>query len=314
LEAAKVKQKEIYDGLATKQTQLYNTTYAELGLDAKKTKIAEMDKSITTKTAERDQSVLDENGKPIAQWLITGDLKLAYDKYNNEITQLTNERNASATEYNVGLDELAKKVEAGMADAKTAASYWDTQVVNLSNQASNYQSQLLAILNGEAAAAKANTPQTEIIEANGRKLLVTYNSQGKIVSKEDLGEATKASSSEGKVNNPTSYDEWQLAGGQQGTGQSYADWLTTSKGTKPEKETDISSLENTKTTLDNLLANQNLKKVVNKGALSNLPYAWENLGSEEKNIIAIIDQLISQSTLDALISAKSQRSDIRGVI
>lgn len=307
LEAAKVKQKEIYDGLATKQTQLYNTVYAELGLDTKKAKIAEMDKSITTKTAERDQATLDENGKPIAQWLITGDLKLAYDKYNNEITQLTNERNATASEYNIGLDELGKKVDAGMADAKTAASYWDNQVVNLSNQAASYQSQLLAILNGEAAAEKANTPQTEIIEANGRKLLVTYNSQGKIVSKEDLGEATKASSSTGTVNNPSSYDEYQLAK----SDPEYANFIATSKGKSDGKETNeekLGKLNDVKTAIDNVKTGMNTKTlgVDPFGATSQMNKIPGTAGYDFQNKV---NNLVSLLTLENMGIMKGVLSD-----
>jgi hypothetical protein len=306
LEAAKIKQKEIYDSLATKQTQLYNAAYAELGLDDKKNKISEMDNTITAKTAERDKSVLDENGKPIAQWLITGDLKQTYNRYNAEITQLTNERNAAASEYNTNLDELGARVEAGMADAKTAASYWDTMVANLSNQSMDYQKQLLAILGDEEAAAKSDRDY-ELERALAGQTI--GSSTGGYFEYNPLTGETKqllagTGEKEGTIKTQITEVNGKKVLINSETGDTIKELGAADK--VADTESTVDSLKSTKTTIDGLLTDPSLKKVVNKGALSNMPYAWENMDSKEKNFIATVEQLISQSTLDTLIAAKAK--------
>lgn len=188
---AKAKQKSAYDSLGTLQTDLYNKTYAELGMAESKEKIAKMDSDIAAKKAERDKLVLDKEGKPIAQWLITGEVKQVVDRYDSEIGQLRDDRNAEAEKYNTNIDELEKKVTAGVNDAKIQAAYWDNQVLNLSNQANTYQAQLMGILKD----TNVNSNKTEIVEANGRKLLVTYDKNGKKVNTEDLGAITYKPSS-----------------------------------------------------------------------------------------------------------------------
>lgn len=306
LEAAKVKQKEIYDSLATKQTQLYNAAYAELGLDDKKNKISEMDNTITAKTAERDKSVLDENGKPIAQWLITGDLKQTYDRYNAEITQLTNERNAAASEYNTNLDELGARVEAGMADAKTAASYWDTMVANLSNQSMDYQKQLLAILGDEEAAAKSDRDYE--LERALAGQTIGSSTGGYFEYNPLTGETKQLLAGTGEKEGTIKTQVVEVGGKKvlinSETGETVKELGAADK--VADTESTVDSLKSTKTTIDGLLTDPALKKVVNKGALSDMPYAWENMDSKEKNFIATVEQLISQSTLDTLIAAKAK--------
>ena len=308
LESAKSQQKTEYSKLATYQTDLYNKTYASLGLDSKKSKIAEMDSAITAKTAERDKTVTDANGKPIAQWLITGDLKQSYDKYNNEITQLTNERNAAATEYNTNLDELDKQVEAGMTDAKTSAAYWDSQVANLTNQATNYQSQLMSILKGEseaaAASAKTNVNKTDTIEANGRQYLVTYDSDGKIISKTDLGAAKTTSPSTKTESVPSSFKEYQLAQDNPG----YASYLKNQNDYTPtqqrSRDKEVQLLQN-----DINLYKGEWAKTGDKGAgtredlIANSLKDYPNLTADE------IKKMVYQDVSDSWLSTNQKKGN-----
>lgn len=73
-----------------------------------------------------------------------------------------------------------------------------------------------------------------------------------------------------------------------------------------ENET-VQALQATKTTIDNLLSDATVNKVVNKGVWTKaFPLAWERMGNDEKNYIATVEQLISKGTLDALIAAKAR--------
>jgi LysM repeat protein len=171
--------KAAYDELMGIQSKLYESEYAKAGLADIKTKIGTLDQDLSNRKATRDKMLLDEMGKPIPQWMITGRKKLEVDAATADLNRMTDERNTMATSYNTGIDEVTKKVEYGSNDAATKYSYWEGEEGRLTNLMKTYQDMMVSELGGGIS--------TQVVEANGRKLLVN-STTGEII--KDLGEVT----------------------------------------------------------------------------------------------------------------------------
>jgi len=146
LSAASTEKKKAYDAMVGLQTSLYNTEYQKANLADVKTKITNIDTDITNRKAQRDQMLLDEMGKPIPQWMITGRKKLEIDAATNDLNRLIDQRNSLASEYNTGLANVSRKVEYGVKDAATKYAYWENEESRLSNLSRAYQSVLASEL------------------------------------------------------------------------------------------------------------------------------------------------------------------------
>lgn len=91
-------------------SKIWETEYGESGLEDVKTKIAGIDTDITSRKAARDQALLDEKGKPIPQWMITGRKALEIEAATGDLNRLIDQRNALAGQYNAGISEVERKV------------------------------------------------------------------------------------------------------------------------------------------------------------------------------------------------------------
>lgn len=91
-------------------SKIWETEYGKSGMEDTKTKIGGIDTDIATRKAQRDQMLLDESGKPIPQWLITGRKKLEVDAATADLNRMIDQRNALAGQYNTGLAEVERKV------------------------------------------------------------------------------------------------------------------------------------------------------------------------------------------------------------
>jgi len=138
LAAAGTSKADAYKGMLGLQTSLYNTEYTKAGLGAIKDKIAKLDADINTRKADRDRKMLDERGKPIPQWMLSGRLKLEIDSATADINSMIDERNTAAGEYNMGIDEVTRKVEYGVKDAATKYGYWKDEEGRLTDLAKTY--------------------------------------------------------------------------------------------------------------------------------------------------------------------------------
>jgi len=107
----------------------FNSFYTSAGLNTIKSDIDGIDNQIDAKTKQRDNEVLDIRGEVIPQWMITGDKALAISRYNNEINQLTTQRNNQVDDYNRQWNEIVVKTglqeKDTIADAKNLASLVD---------------------------------------------------------------------------------------------------------------------------------------------------------------------------------------------
>ncbi len=91
-------------------SEMWETEYGKSGLEDVKTKVSGVDTDIAARKKQRDDMLLDEMGKPIPQWMITGRKKLEVDAATADLNQLIDQRNAFAGEYNTGISEIERKV------------------------------------------------------------------------------------------------------------------------------------------------------------------------------------------------------------
>lgn len=89
---------------------LWKTEFDKSGLEGTKSKVAQFDTDITDRKTKRDQLMLDEKGKPIPQWMITGRVKQEVDAATVDLNRLIDQRNTVAGEYNTGIGEVERKV------------------------------------------------------------------------------------------------------------------------------------------------------------------------------------------------------------
>ena len=154
LTKASASKKEAYDELIGLQSKTYESEYNKAGLGGLKTNIASIDTQIKDRKALRDQMLRDEEGKPIPQWMITGRKKLEIDRATDDINRLIDERNSLAEQYNLGINEVIRKVEQKTADAQTKYAFWENEEKRLSKLVETYQDILSKELARKEAAQK----------------------------------------------------------------------------------------------------------------------------------------------------------------
>lgn len=152
LAGASTEKKKAYDAMVGLQTSLYDQEYQKAGLADVKTKIAGVDTDIANRKTQRDQMLLDEMGKPIPQWMITGRKKLEVEAATKDLNQLIDQRNSLASQYNTGLENVTRKVEYGIKDASTKYGYWESEESRLSDLSKTYQATLASELSKETQA------------------------------------------------------------------------------------------------------------------------------------------------------------------
>lgn len=107
--AAKTGEEATTTGL-TDFSKIWEDEYAKAGLEDIKTKISGIDADIATRKEQRDKLLLDEMGKPIPQWMITGRKRLEVEEATKDLNRLIDQRNSLATQYNTGITEVTRKV------------------------------------------------------------------------------------------------------------------------------------------------------------------------------------------------------------
>ena len=90
---------------------IYEDEYGKSGMEEVKTSIATLDTDITDRKTTRDKLMLDENGKPIPQWMITGRIKMEVDAAKIDLNQLIDQRNDLADQYNAGIADVERKTK-----------------------------------------------------------------------------------------------------------------------------------------------------------------------------------------------------------
>jgi len=168
-------------------SKLWETEYKKSGLEDIKNKIAKIDAEITARKEQRDKLLLDEMGKPIPQWMITGRKELEIEAATADINRLIDQRNSLASQYNTGIAEVEKKV----------------------GYAIDYQKELAEALREEAEAP-------EVIGSAGTGYYMWDEGKGDFVL---IIPPVPEKPTEYKP--PTSYQEWVLAG-KPGT---FEEWL-----------------------------------------------------------------------------------------
>lgn len=97
---------------------LFNKKYKSAGLEGNKTKIDALDTDVAEAKKVRDQALFTEEGKPIPQWMITGRRRMILEDAGRTISNLIDERNALAEQYNRDLGEVTAKVGIKQEDTK----------------------------------------------------------------------------------------------------------------------------------------------------------------------------------------------------
>lgn len=152
LATSSAEKKKSYEEMVGLQASLYEEEYKNVGLGDVKTKIAGVDTDISNRKAQRDQMLLDEMGKPIPQWMITGRKKLEVEAATKDLNQLIDQRNLLASQYNTGIENVTRKVGYGLQDATAKYGYWEGEEKRLSDLAKTYQTTLASELErGEEA-------------------------------------------------------------------------------------------------------------------------------------------------------------------
>lgn len=89
---------------------IWTTEYGKSGLEDTKINIAGIDDDIVARKAARDKALLDEKGKPIPQWMITGRKALEIEAATGDLNRLIDQRNAMAEQFNTGIAEVERQV------------------------------------------------------------------------------------------------------------------------------------------------------------------------------------------------------------
>lgn len=122
------------------QADTYNKYYNDSGLTTMKDQIAAKDAEITTAKQKRDTSISKTRQNPYYSAAnITGESAEIANAANADINNLIEERNSLASQYNSGLDDIAKKVSREAADKQQEVDDYKYNLGNLQQQMANYQ-------------------------------------------------------------------------------------------------------------------------------------------------------------------------------
>jgi LysM repeat protein len=158
-----------------------------------------------------------ENALKYLDTLIAGGTKLTAEQYKIADDALGYGAGFAKSYY------LSKAKETDLDELKTLET-----ITSLQSKLPSTQS---FAFNGETYyGTKDNVDKTQFITAGGKVWKVTLDNNGKIVSKESLGDSAGS-----EVSPPNSYKEWELAGGVSGTGKTYAEFLKSSGLTTPKQ-------------------------------------------------------------------------------
>jgi len=174
---------------------MWQTEYDKSGMEDIKTQISGVDTDITNRKAARDQSLLDEKGKPIPQWMITGRKALEIEAATGDLNRLIDKRNTLAEQYNTGIGEVERKVS-------YAISYSQEMQRQLeSTRGYGLEEKLYELRKTEAEKPEAPKTSSITYESGGRQYLRTYNSvTGETIKIEDLGPIQPKDVAAGKYN------------------------------------------------------------------------------------------------------------------
>lgn len=133
-------QKEL-DGF---RTQRYEELAQEKGLDNSREEIDELDSLITQKKNERDQAINKIRNNPGASAAtLTGEVSRATDLLNDEINNLTGQRNNLANSYNSTLAEIDNMLGLEVEDLQSNLDFYTTGASETSNLIQSFQEQLI---------------------------------------------------------------------------------------------------------------------------------------------------------------------------
>lgn len=128
-----------YNELKNITTTTFENEYKTKGLAEKKTKLSDIDSSISMAKKQRDDAINAIRTNPnLSASQMTGDIKKLADYQNSVINNLIEERNAIAEEYNAGLTEIDKIVQNNIADKSLDYKYWTDLLGESSGLIDNY--------------------------------------------------------------------------------------------------------------------------------------------------------------------------------
>ena len=94
---------------------------------------------------------------------------------------------------------------------------------------------------------------------SGEMVAISINQDTGKATVQNLGVSAPQGTANANANTPASYDEWSLAGGQEGTGMSYADYLTSGgENQTDETQNAIVEIQKYASELDKLMSNDDI--------------------------------------------------------
>jgi len=232
IETTKSQLESAQGALTGYQTKRYEEEYSSKGLTDIKDKIAKIDSQIADEKDVRDVSISKVRRNPYySAATITGEVSEMERLANAKINNLINQRNGLADSYNTTLDEVTKKIAMETTDKQQEVKNMQYNLSWLTNQLAAYQ--------GIRSEELARGTEQERWEMDFARRLTEAEEAGKRWEAEQKLDWYKAQQEEGGggYKPPTSYQEWQLAGGEAGTGMTYMKWLTAKEeGRTPTQE------------------------------------------------------------------------------
>jgi len=177
-------------------SKLWETEYTKSGLEDVKTKITGVDTDIATRKEQRDKMLLDEMGKPIPQWMITGRKKLEIDEATADLNRMIDQRNSLASQYNTGIGEVTRKTGYAIDYQKELAkSLREETEAERWEKGFGLEEKLYELQKTKAEAPNVRTSEYEV---GGRRIRDTYDAEtGELIKREDLGVATGEGAAKG---------------------------------------------------------------------------------------------------------------------
>ncbi len=213
------------------QTKRYEEEYNNKGLTDIKDKIAKIDSQISDEKNVKDASISKVRRNPYySAATITGEASEIEKLANANINNLINQRNGLADSYNTTLDEVTKKIAMETSDKQQEVQNMQNNLNWLSNQLATYQT----IRSQELA---TGTEQERWQMDFAQRLAEAEEERKRWEDQQKLDWYKTQQGEAGGYKPPTSYQEWELAGGEAGTGMSYMEWLTAKEeGRTPTQE------------------------------------------------------------------------------
>lgn len=115
-----------YKDMQGARSKAYESAYKDKGMERIKDDVSALDTQIGQVRDAMNESVLKTRQNPyLSASALAGDVSKITDKYQADINNLVQQRNALAGQYNTGLSEIETEVENTLSDKAMELQYWD---------------------------------------------------------------------------------------------------------------------------------------------------------------------------------------------